>query len=335
MPGALFAELVGHLLESMGQSVERVRQIPEGLLLATSDGFVYAFLEDPRDVSLESVERLFSHVPNAPRKLVVLTPGQLPPALLEVVLERRATLVEGERFHELARGLGLASYLGEEPRAAVPTSRRRLLPSAHQLDEVMTRARSWLERGVPALALRFYRQASNLKPEFLPAQIGTGKALFLLGLYDDAHREFDLVLEAHPGDVDAQMGNAAILGAAGHPEQELSVYRSLLGEAPERVDLRVQLIAGLIELGHWAEARDEITTMLLATPEEPRLRFLLSVALEKSGSPAAGRRELARARSLGLDFAQESTLCRQVGLPPPMPSAPPSSGRPEAEKGLR
>ena len=157
-----FTELVGRLIEAMGQQLSAVRLVPEGLLLRTGDGFLYAFLEDPTQVSLATVQKLAAELGDSKMKLAILTPGHLPLALTQEVVSHRGAVVDGARFAELVRGLGLASYLGDEPRPAAPPSRTRLLPSAQQLDEIMRRAATWLGWGVPALALRFYRQASGL-----------------------------------------------------------------------------------------------------------------------------------------------------------------------------
>jgi tetratricopeptide (TPR) repeat protein len=342
-----FADLVGRLMAAMGQQMDAVREVPEGLLLKTGDGFLFAFLADPSVVSLATIQGLHKEVGDQPARLVVLTPGRLPLALGAEVLREHGTLVEAARFQELARGLGLGSYLGDEPRVERAGSSPRLLPSAQQLDEIMRRARTWLDWGVPALALRFYRQASGLKPEFSPAKVGVGRSLLALGLTEEAQRTFDEVLALHPAEVDARLGQAAVLGARGHVTQEIEVYRSLLEEDASRVEVRTHLLAALIAQGEWSHARDEVRTMLTSAPEDPQLRFLLGVTLEKSGSARAGAEERERARRLGLDPERERSLCEHLGLPPPIvppaaprlsaPAASPTRGaskpRPRASRG--
>jgi tetratricopeptide (TPR) repeat protein len=308
VPGPAFTELVGHLIESMGQSLDSLKRTDDEILLRTSDGFVYAFLEDPARVSLAQVERLLGESRDAPAKLVVLTPARLPLALSTELLRRRATVVESVRFHELVRSLGLGSYLGEEPRGEAPKGSTRLLPSARQLDTVMLRARTWMDWGVPAVALRFYRQAVAWKPEFLPAQTGIGRALAQLGLWEDAGRVFDDVLALHPDDLDARIGKAALLGSMGEVRQEVAAYRALREEAPKRIDLRTYLIAALIDAEDWAGARAEVEQLLTVTPEDPQVRFLYSVALERTGAPGDAKRERERARRLGLSPEREEAL---------------------------
>lgn len=322
MASPTFVQLANGLVAAMGQRMDAAKTIPEGLVLRTGDGFLYAFLEDPNEVSLEGIRRIAGDVGAGSPRLVVLTPGRLPLALTAEVLQRSGTLVEGSRFAELARQLGLESYLGEEPRPP-PEPRARLLPSAQQLDAVMGRARTWLDWGVPALALRFYRQALDMKDGFGPARIGIARSLLGLGLVDDAERLFQEILATRPDDLDARLGLAAVLGARAKPREEIAIYRTLLGEDEARVEVRAHLVAALVDLGDWPAARVELEAMLGSSPEDPQLRFLHAVALERTGEGPAAEREREESRRLGLSFERESALCQHLGLPPPaVPGAP-------------
>jgi tetratricopeptide (TPR) repeat protein len=326
MASVPFVELSSALVEAMGQRLDSAKPIPEGLLLRTGDGFLYAFLEDPNQVSLDTIHRLFEAGDGVPMHLVVLTPGHLPLALSAEVVGKGGTLVEGPRFAELARQLGLEAFLGEEPKAP-PRESRRLLPSAQQLDTILSRARTWLEWGVPALSLRFYRQASDLKPGFLPAKTGVGRSLLALGLVQDADRTFDEVLAIRPDDVEARMGKAAVLGARSLPKEEVEIYRALLAEDEARTEVRAHLLAALIDLGDWRGARVEIEAMLSRTPEDPQLRFLHAVALAHTGEKGLADEEREEARRLGLPYEREAALCQHLGLPaPPRPEPSASAG---------
>jgi tetratricopeptide (TPR) repeat protein len=318
MASAPFVTLASALVEAMGQRLDAAKPTPEGLTLRTSDGFLYSFLEDPNTVSLETIRQLLGDQGSVLVRLVVLTPGHLPLAFSEEIKNHGGTVVEGGRFAELVRQLGLETYLGEEPRAQ-PKPTRRLLPSAQQLDEVMHRARAWQDWGVPALALRFYRQAADMKPGFLPARAGVGRALLGLGLLDDADRTFAEILSARPEDVEARLGKGAVLGARARPKEEIAVYRKLLAEDGSRNEVRAHLLAALIDLGDWAGAKGEIEALLAKTPEEPQLRFLHSIALSRTGDKTRGEEERIEARNLGLSFDREVALCKQLGIPPPEP----------------
>jgi tetratricopeptide (TPR) repeat protein len=321
MASSPFVELSSAVVQAMGQRLDAAKPSPEGLVLRTGDGFLYAFVEDPTQTSLSTIDRLFdAHGFSKPVHVVVLTPGHLPPALAEDVVKRTGTLVEGPRFAELVRQLGLEAMLGEEPHTH-PRTAQRLLPSAQHLDEILRRARTWLDWGVPALALRFYRQASDLKPGFQPARVGVGRSLLALGLVADAERTFDEVLRSRPDDLDARLGQAAVHAARSQPKQEVELYRRLLAEDQARSEVRAHLVAALIDLGDWPSAGVEIEAMLSGTPEQPQLRFLHSMVLSNTGRSELAEEEREEARRLGLTYEQEVTLCRHLGLPaPPKPA---------------
>jgi tetratricopeptide (TPR) repeat protein len=330
MADSAFVQLASGLVEAMGQRLDSAKPSPEGLVLRTNDGFLYAFLEDPTQVSLEDIRRLLGEEESASVRLVVLTPGRLPLVLSAEIVRRGGTVVEGNRFAELARQLGLESLLGEEPRAQPPEA-GRLLPSAQQLDQVIHRAKTWIDWGVPALALRFYRQAVEMKPGFLPAKIGIARSLLALGLPDDAARQYDEVLAVRPDDLEARLGKAAVLGAKAQPQREVEVYRELLAEDDARTEVRAHLVAALVDLGDWPAAQREIEAMLARTPEDAQLRFLHAVALEKTGALPAAQRERAEARNLGLSYEREVALCEHLGLAgPPRPAVPRSPRGPAA-----
>ena len=321
MASTTFVALASALVEAMGQKLDAAKPTEEGLTLRTNDGFLYSFLEDPNTVSLETIRHLLGGEGNVLARLVVLTPGHLPLAFSQEIVNHGGTTVEGARFAELVRQLGLETYLGEEPRPP-PKEARRLLPSAQQLDGIVHRARTWLDWGVPALGLRFYRQAADLKPGFLPAKVGVARSLLGLGLIDDADRAFDEVLAVRPEDVEARLGKAAVLGARSRPKDEVAAYRKLLAEDESRNEVRAHLLAALIEIGDWSGARGEIEALLKKTPEEPQLRFLHSEALARTGEKTKGAEERLEARRLGLTFERETALCKHLGLAPPEPPMP-------------
>jgi tetratricopeptide (TPR) repeat protein len=327
---AEFAQLVNDLLEAMGQSMAAVRELREGMLVRTADRFLYAFVEDPNQVSLDFVLRLEEEVGHVGARLVVLAPTRLPLALAHEVTQKGGAVVDGGRFHDLVHGLGLGALLGETPPAPASTGRDRLLPSARQLDDVMQRARGWADWGIPALALRFYLQAAQMKPGFLPARIGVGQSLLALGLHQEADTAFSEVLAADPANVDARIGRAAVLGATGRTDEEIRTYRELLEQEPRRPAVRAHLIAALIDTQAWPEARAEIEAMLEATPDDPRLRLFHSAALMRTGGATAARKERERARSLGLPYEVEKQLAARLGLPEPAPSPSPPVAAPAA-----
>ena len=334
MPTPAFSELVGRLTEAFGQKLDAMRPTREGFLLKTTDDFLYAFLEDPTEVSLSTVQGLLREAADRPSRLVVFSPGRLPLALTAELTGKGATVVDGNRFRELVTGLNLGSFLGEEPRV-LPGRPARQLPSARQLDEVVTRARTWLDWGVPALALRFFRQALELKPEFAPARNGVARSLLALGLVPDAQKMFHEVLNASPDNLEARLGLAAAAGASGKPSEEVAIYRKLIEEDPTRTEVRAHLVAALVAGAKWSEVTPELQNMLETSPEDARLRFLHGAALEKTGHELEGHKEIERARTLGLEYEAERALCQHLGLPQPQRPAGLAGPAPAARKVLR
>jgi tetratricopeptide (TPR) repeat protein len=156
-----------------------------------------------------------------------------------------------------------------------------------------------------------------MKPEFQPAGAGVGTALLALGLASEAKAAFEELLRGDPSNLDSRIGLAAVLGVEGHPEQEIEAYRRLLTEDPDLLPVRAHLLAALIDHHHWAEARDELVTMLKKVPEDGRLRYLYAIALEKTGAGRAAQEEREKARHMGLTPDRERSLAEQLGLTPP------------------
>jgi tetratricopeptide (TPR) repeat protein len=328
VPSPTFAEMVSRLVEEFGLSVGAVRQGDEGLRLVTVDGFLYEFIENPSAWPREAAETILHETPHGARHLVVFSPLPLSPSTSTSLTKAGATVIEGPRFAELARSLGLGSFVGESPPAPVVSDRAPRLPSAELLDTILSRARSWNERGVPALALRFYRHAVELKPEFLPARNGSAGALLGLGLVPEARRGFEEVLRFDPENLEARLGLASVKSAEGDIDAELADYERLLLEDPDRTVVRASLVAALLEYRRWDHARREIHEMLRRVPDDAQLRFLSGIALTRMGDKGAGEVERSAARRLGLPFERERVLCEQFGLPAPKP--PPTAPEPRA-----
>lgn len=322
MASASFAELVARLTEAFGQTMGSSRERPEGLLLGTTDGFLYAFVEKPEELSLSACRELLKEAPGGPKRLVVFAPTYLPLALRDALLQEGGTVVDGRRFQDLVRGLDLGEYLGHEPRPARGSEGPRRLPSAQVLDAILLRARSWQDWGVPALSLRFFRQASDLKPEFLPARLGIAASLLGLGLASEAQTAYRAIIASDSTNLEAQIGLAAVRGFTGDSEGEIAEYRRLLRADPNRVTVQAHLVAALAAHRRWTELRGEVESLLSKLPEDPRLRFLRGVALGHMGSKAEGESEKARARELGLTIDSERAMCRELGIDEPAVEKP-------------
>lgn len=320
-----FAILVDRLAESFGQEARRVKKADGATYLLTPDGFLYAFFESPSTLTTESTKGLLDKFPEAARHLVVLCPLAFSPEVRRALEGHGASVVCGERFHHLLENLDLVWMLGEEPpRPPTAPPSRSGLPTAELLDTIMSRAQTWIDWGVPAIALRFLDQALALKPEYRSALVAQGIARLALGLTAAARESFETALRIDPTDLPARLGLARVLGAEGKVAQEISALRALLAEENSPSSVRAHLIAAQVSAEKWSDAIPEIQALIELVPEEARFHALLAYALEKKGDVTAARREERAALSLGMTRDEMADLQASTRRGPTA-SAPSSS----------
>ena len=328
-----FVRLVNEMLEAMDQHLSAARPDRDGFLVSSTDGFLFVFAPEPERVTSTSVRHWLATTDAPADRLVLFSPEAVPTPTREEVVRRGGTVVDGRQFVNLVRQLGIESPIVPPSRPSADLG-AHFLPTAERLEGIMGRAQSWSESGVPALSLRFYRQAAALKPEYLPARIGVARSLSALGLWAEAETAWEEVLVLQPGDVDSRLGRAATLGALGRTDEEIGAYRLLVEEFPDLGAPRAGLLAALIESERWPEARAEAEVMARAAPSDPHLRFLYGLAVERGGDPTGAGLEFASARALGLTPPQEAAIRESVGRsirlrrarreapPTPRPSVP-------------
>lgn len=306
-----FVRLVGEMLEAMDQHLAEARPVRDGFVVRSTDGFLFVFAPRAERVSPASVRHWLEEGAALPERLVLFSPEPLPGPVRDEVDRGGGTLVAGPSFANLLRQLGIdPSALG--PARALEPSAGHYLPTVEGLEAIIGRARSWEESGVPALSLRFFRQAAALKPEYVPALLGVARSLAMLGVWKEADRAWRDVLAIHPGDVDAQLGRAAVLGALGRTAAEIDAFRRLVRDHPELTAGHAGLLAGLIESERWPEARAETEVMLRASPSDAHLRLLSALACEAAGDLEGAGLELNTARALGLTPEQEASTRHNV-----------------------
>lgn len=313
-----FAELVDEVARAFGQGGRELKETPEALYLRTPDGIVYAFFEDPRRLTSALIERVLRGQGEDLSRLVVLSLSPLPPDAVDALERGRASLVTGERFRQLLDGLELTRFV-EAGEAAKPPrdpgEERRVLPTAERLDRTLERARLWMAWGVPGIALRFYDEATRLKPEYVPALIGKGMALLALGSVDPAEECFEDALGHSPGDEEARIGLARITGARGDPEGEVEELGKLLKEDPRRTRTRAHLVAALAPQGRWKEVSSHVEEFLTLVPQDPYFHALASVCGERLGQKEAAVRERRAADTLGMTPDLWRRLREDLDLP--------------------
>ncbi|MDE1820370.1 MAG: tetratricopeptide repeat protein [Euryarchaeota archaeon] len=302
MASRRFATLVDAVARAFGQEGNQLKETPEAIYLRSSDGLVYAFFEEAQRLSPALIKKLVASMGEDMSRLVVLSLGPLPPDSMALFEQAGSSVVAGDRFQRLLEGLELSGYgdlSGPSPPVREETP-RRVLPTADRLDQLMERGRLWMGWDVPAIALRFFDEATRLKPEFAPALLGRGMALIALGAADSAESSFERVLSQSPGDEEARVGLARVTGLRGDPEGEVDELLALLKENPGRSRVRAHLLAALAPLGRWKEMRSHVDEFLRVVPQDPYLHALNALCLERLSDKDGAVRERRAAEVLGM-----------------------------------
>jgi len=148
-----------------------------------------------------------------------------------------------------------------------------------------------------AAALLFAGFGVTVAPD--PATRLNGAALHAeAGQYDEALGVVALVLREHPGNLDALIYRATILGMARRFDEALAAFDEALGGAGDDREmtrnLRQDRAALLLEAGRMEEFR-AARAKLLADGDESRACVLDGLEASKQGDPAAAARAYARA----------------------------------------
>ncbi|EQD53231.1 hypothetical protein B1B_10359, partial [mine drainage metagenome] len=307
-----FVRLVGEMLEAMDQRLAAARPVRDGFVVLSTDGFLFVFAPRADRVSPASVHQWLGTNEAPAERLVLFSPDPVSGAVREEVGEGGGTVVDGPAFVNLVQQLGIESPLLPPSPPVSGAPRGYYLPTVERLEAILGRARSWEESGVPALSLRFYRQAAALKPEYLPALIGVARSLAILGQWKEADAAWKEVQALHRDNPDARLGRAVVLGALGRTDREIRAYRGLVRDFPDLTAAHAGLLGALIESERWAEARGEVETMLRASPSDAHLRLLSALACERTGDAEGARLEVNTARALGLTSEAEATARQNV-----------------------
>ena len=334
-----FVRLVGEMLEAMDQHLAAARSVRDGFVVLSTDGFLFVFAPRADRVSPASVHHWLETNGAPAERLVLFSPDPVSGAVRGEVEDDGGTVVDGPAFVNLVQQLGVESpLLPPSPPVVGGAPRGHYLPTVERLEAILGRARSWEGSGVPALSLRFYRQAAALKPEYLPALIGVARSLAALGQWKETDAAWKEVQALRPDNPDARLGRAVVLGALGRTDREIRAYRGLVRDFPDLTAAHAGLLGALIESEQWVEARSEVETMLRASPSDAHLRLLSALACERTGDAEGARLELNTARALGLTPEAEATARQSVeasiraarqrpSVSPPPTSKPPAHAR--------
>jgi tetratricopeptide (TPR) repeat protein len=216
------------------------------------------------------------------KKVIELEPGfaRAHRALGQILLDRGAT---DEAARELTRAIeidpkltGVRIYLASaliksnEPQKAVEHLR-----AAVEQGEDVKLAYALLglaeERaGKTAEALADYSRAIELDPKAMIAREGRGRILESRGEIERAIEDYTVAYQAQPSR-EAALKLAALHKRSGQPLAAIQIYRGLLAQMPEDIDVQMGMVNLMAENGQVEEATQEIEKVIAARPKDSKL----------------------------------------------------------------
>ena len=142
------------------------------------------------------------------------------------------------------------------------------------------------EAGRSAEAAEQYRQALQIKPDYMSAHNNLGTLLAELGRYEEAaeHLREALRLESSSPQLEVNLGR--VCASLGRNDEALRYFESALGKMPGNPQVLAQMAPVLADLGRGGEALERIQDSLADQPDDPELNNALGVTLCRLGRPA-------------------------------------------------
>jgi len=114
-------------------------------------------------------------------------------------------------------------------------------------------------------ALTSFLTAIQLNPQHGRAQFMTGKTLFNLGRFDLAAEQFRFLAEKDPAQANGLVLSQLALSyiAAGRTSEGITEFRKLVGAHPQSADIRTSLAVLLKHNNQFAEAQEQLVSILL------------------------------------------------------------------------
>jgi tetratricopeptide (TPR) repeat protein len=168
----------------------------------------------------------------------------------------------------------------------------------------------------PAAAVKALQRAVELDPRNPENRFAFGKLLADAGQTAAATQQLQAAERIEPGDPEIHSQLASLLEKAGHKE-EARVERNKLAALQARTNADKEIgklneeANRLLASGNAAVAAEKYQTAVHLNPKDAKLRYNLSLALDRTGDVAAEKRELLKAVELDPQF---SVAQNQLGL---------------------
>lgn len=159
-------------------------------------------------------------------------------------------------------------------------------------DVYMLRAEAYLELEKFGDAMRAYEQALELSPESIAPRIGKAMVMLRRGNLEEAEVETTEAIRLNSKDVGARFAVASIYHAQGRLQDALAEYDEVLGLQQDHLAAQVAKMGILMDLGRTDEAVALAESVKKSSPEDPRILYLLAVALSAGGDHAGAQAAL-------------------------------------------
>lgn len=132
-------------------------------------------------------------------------------------------------------------------------------------------------------AIKDYREAARLQPDYAPAHNNLGVILYSQGKIDEAIPHFQAALDSRPDYAAAHDNLGLALQAQGRLVEAIEHYKAALALSPDWVNCRGHLAQAYIVARKYSDAKRELEAAMFNRPDEGALIFLLGLTLEKQG----------------------------------------------------
>jgi Flp pilus assembly protein TadD len=162
------------------------------------------------------------------------------------------------------------------------------------------------ERGEVEAAIRHYRMATSISPDYVPPRNNLGVALLEVGQASEAIPLLEQVERSRPRDVQVRIHLATALQKVGRVNEAVLRYRDAAHLAPNDIAVHGALGNLLLSQGKTDEAIAEYLEMVRVAPRDPSPRQNLAVAFFAKGDYARAWQEVKLCEAYGgspkLDF---------------------------------
>ncbi len=196
-------------------------------------------------------------------------------------------LRKGVNRAEVALPLGQVYMALGRPETVIERITVSDLPAALQVDVLTLRGNAYFESGNNRLAAQSFEEARALNGKSAAPLIAEIPMLLATGQSALAAERAEKAVELAPQNASAWNMKASVLHASLDMTGALAAYDKALAFDPKHVDARVARASLYIDLQRDAEAKEDLTFLQTAAPDEPRASYLRALLAAKEGDNQA------------------------------------------------